>query len=618
MKRKLISLALALVLCLSLSLPAFAVPDSVEELLENISLVRNGAYDEESTPFASGKTVPMMSYDYETGESTTIDVEYSVFSKDDSWTLTHTGGAEYTVWLLCNTYEKNEEGLFDMGEHRAWRGDGFVDTALVANEEYGFVTELKPGESLTFSAESMRYEYYGSMTAYESGIPTAEDKGTGEYLYEIYINMDYPAEDTTTGLHTYFMIDESQTAAIKAELDKKPAQPQQPVQPAEATAAPTNFSMSAESKASFYNINNYLTAEATAMDEDPNAAPITTGAKNGLQLKDLRGLAYDDPKWDQLLDQMTLDDMNTLISLGGYQTNSVESIGKVRTNDNDGPASINNNFTGVGSVGFPSSVMIASTWNKEMAHDFGDSIGKMANEMNTSGWYAPAMNIHRTAFAGRNFEYYSEDGMLSGAIASNAVSGAKEHGVYSYMKHFALNDQEGNRLDKLCTWSNEQAIREIYLKPFEMCVKNYEGKSMAVMSAFNYIGYKYAGANPELLNTVLRDEWGFKGMVLTDYFGGYGYQDADIQIRNGGDFCLTPQMIEFSGLTDRTSGTSLQAARQACKNILYTTANSRAYANGAGGGLAGWEIAMYAISAVVILAAVAGEVMIIRGAKKKR
>ena len=240
MKRKLISLALALVLCLSLSLPAFAVPDSVEELLENISLVRNGAYDEESTPFASGKTVPMMSYDYETGESTTIDVEYSVFSKDDSWTLTHTGGAEYTVWLLCNTYEKNEEGLFDMGEHRAWRGDGFVDTALVANEEYGFVTELKPGESLTFSAESMRYEYYGSMTAYESGIPTAEDKGTGEYLYEIYINMDYPAEDTTTNLHTYFMIDESRTAAIKAELDKKPAQPQQPVQPAEATAAPTN------------------------------------------------------------------------------------------------------------------------------------------------------------------------------------------------------------------------------------------------------------------------------------------------------------------------------------------------------------------------------------------
>ena len=141
---------------------------------------------------------------------------------------------------------------------------------------------------------------------------------------------------------------------------------------------------------------------------------------------------------------------------------------------------------------------------------------------------------------------------------------------------------------------------------------------MAVMSAFNYIGYKYAGANPELLNTVLRDEWGFRGMVLTDYFGGYGYQDADIQVRNGNDFCLTPQMTEYSEMTDKTSATSLLAMRQACKNILYTTANSRAYANGAGGGLAGWEIAMYAISAVVILAAVAGEVVIVRNAKKKK
>lgn len=240
----------------------------------------------------------------------------------------------------------------------------------------------------------------------------------------------------------------------------------------QATAAPTNFSMSAEAKAGFYNISNYLTAESTAADEDPNAQPVTTGASNGLLLKDLRGLAYDDTKWDQLLDQMTLEDMNTLISLGGFQTNAIESIGKIRTNDNDGPASINNNFTHVGSVGFPAAVMIAATWNKELTHKFGDSIGQMEDEMDTSSWYAPAMNIHRTAFAGRNFEYYSEDGMLSGAIAANAVAGAKEHGVYAYMKHFALNDQEGNRNDMICTWSNEQAIREIYLKPFEMCVKD--------------------------------------------------------------------------------------------------------------------------------------------------
>ena len=381
-----------------------------------------------------------------------------------------------------------------------------------------------------------------------------------------------------------------------------------------AVAAPTNFEMAADVKAGFYNHTNY---DPTQFNNDSDVAP-TTGAKNGLTMMDVRGLDYDDPQWEKMLDQLSVEDMVNLIGIGGYQSVAIDSVGKTQQVDCDGPASINNNFTGKASIGFPAGVVIAATWNTDLAHDFGASIGKMADEMDVSGWYAPAMNIHRTSFSGRNFEYYSEDGYLSGAMASTAINGAAESGVYSFMKHFALNDQETHRTDMLCTWSNEQAIREIYLKPFEMCVKNYEGKSMAVMSAFNYIGNKYAGANPELLNKVLRDEWGFRGMVLTDYFGGYGYQDADIQIRNGGDFCLTPQMIEVGSLTDQTSGTSLQAARQACKNILYTTANSRAYANGAGGGLAGWEIAMYAISAAVILAAVAGEVMILRGAKKKQ
>ena len=382
----------------------------------------------------------------------------------------------------------------------------------------------------------------------------------------------------------------------------------------DAVAAPTDFEMAADVKAGFYNHTNY---DPTQFNNDGDAVP-TTGAKNGLTLMDLRGKEYDDPQWEKLLDQLTVDDMVELIGIGGYQSVAIDSVGKTQQVDCDGPASINNNFTGKASIGFPAGVVIAATWNVDLAHDFGASIGKMADEMDVSGWYAPAMNIHRTAFSGRNFEYYSEDGYLSGAMASNAVNGAAESGVYSFLKHFALNDQETHRTDMLCTWSNEQAIREIYLKPFEMCVKNYEGKSMAVMSAFNYIGHKYAGANPELLNTVLRDEWGFRGMVLTDYFGGYGYQDADIQIRNGGDFCLTPQQIEFSELTDKTSGTSLQAARQACKNILFTTANSRAYATGAAAGMAGWMMVMYAISAVVVLAAVACEVVLVRGYLKKK
>ena len=366
---------------------------------------------------------------------------------------------------------------------------------------------------------------------------------------------------------------------------------------AEATAAPASYEMSDELKASFINNGNYDPNEYNNADD----VMPTTGASNGLQLVDMRGVDYDDAQWDTFLDQLTINDMDTLIALGGYQTAAVPSIGKVQTYDCDGPASINNNFTGVGSVGFPSAVMIASTWNPDLASEFGRSIGKMADEMNTTGWYAPAMNNHRSAFAGRNFEYYSEDGVLSGKMAAKAIQGAEEFGVYAYMKHFALNDQEANRCDMLCTWADEQSIREIYLKPFEISVK--EGGCDAVMSSFNYIGHKWAGACDELLNKVLRDEWGFVGMVLTDYFGVYGYMDADQAIRNGTDFCLVNYDTATNHVTDTTSATGVQAMRQASKNILYTVVNSRAYAEeNLNMGMPTWQIV--AIAADVVLAAV--------------
>lgn len=268
----------------------------------------------------------------------------------------------------------------------------------------------------------------------------------------------------------------------------------------EATAAPTNFEMSDKAKETFYNNSNY---DPTKFDDDSDEMP-TTGAKNGLKLADMYGKDYDDADWDKLLDQLTFDDMDNLIANGGYGTQAVKSVGKVQLTDADGPASLNNNFTGVGSIGFPASTAFACTWNKDLAKQFGEMIGDMAHDMHVAGWYAPAMNIHRNAFSGRTFEYFSEDALLSGAIASNQIAGAKEKGVYSFMKHFAMNDQETKRTEMLCTWSNEQAMREIYLKPFEMSVK--EGGAQAVMSAFNYIGNTYAGGDAALLKTVLRDE----------------------------------------------------------------------------------------------------------------
>lgn len=373
----------------------------------------------------------------------------------------------------------------------------------------------------------------------------------------------------------------------------------------EATAAPTNFKMSDKAKETFYNNSNY---DPKKFDKDSDKMP-TTGAKNGLKLSDMYGKDYDDADWDKLLDQLTFDDMDNLIANGGYGTQALKSVGKIQLTDADGPASLNNNFTGVGSIGFPASTAFACTWNKDLAKQFGEMIGDMAHDMHVAGWYAPVMNIHRNAFSGRTFEYFSEDSLLSGVMASSEISGAKSKGVYSFMKHFALNDQETKRTEMLCTWTNEQAMREIYLKPFEMSVK--EGGAQAVMSSFNYIGNTYAGADSALLQTVLRGEWGFKGFVLTDYFGGYGYQNADQEVRAGNDSMLATTKIT-NHITDK-SATSVKAMRQAAHNILYTAANSWQYANGEPKVATPiWKTAMYVAWGVVAVLVIGLEFLTIK------
>ncbi len=361
---------------------------------------------------------------------------------------------------------------------------------------------------------------------------------------------------------------------------------------AEATAAPADFELPADAKATFYNNSNWNPEDFNNADD---VAP-TTGAKNGLKLEDMVGVDYNDAQWDTFLDQLTVADMDKLIALGGYQSAAVDSIGKVQAVDCDGPASINNNFTKQGSIGFPSAVMIAATWNTDLAHDFGTSIGKMADDMGVSGWYAPAMNIHRSAFAGRNFEYYSEDGVLSGAMASNAILGSQEQGVYAFMKHFALNDQETNRCGMLCTWSNEQAAREIYLKPFEMCVKadtvemNYVKDNgdgtysnatteipsvTGVMTSFNRVGYTWAGGNYNLITGLLRNEWGFHGFIITDNANTGVFMDAGQMIQAGADGKLTnlPSGARYTFNKDDVA--DYHYGREAIHNILYTIANSK-------------------------------------------
>jgi len=339
----------------------------------------------------------------------------------------------------------------------------------------------------------------------------------------------------------------------------------------EATAAPTNYSMSDTAQKDFYNVTNYVPTE------DKKAVMPETKAKNGVKLYDLAGKSYDDPQWNKLLDELSVEDMTKLVELGGYQTYGISSVKKLATIDADGPAGYSSFFSKLAGTPFPCATMIAATWNKDLAQARGVAMGEEGKELGVSGWYGPAMDIHRSAFAGRNFEYYSEDGTLAGKMAAQEISGAASKGVYAYMKHFALNDQETNRCNMLCTWATEQAIRQIYLKPFELSVK--EGKCTAVMSSFNYVGTEWAGGCTALLNNILRSEWGFRGMVLTDYFGGYGYMDADRGIRNGNDCMLSTTGESGATPDDITSATAVSAMRTASHDIMYTVVNSNAYAN---------------------------------------
>ena len=380
----------------------------------------------------------------------------------------------------------------------------------------------------------------------------------------------------------------------------------------EATAAPASAELG-EPYVSEYHLNSNFDKTTYLNDED---VMPTTGADNGLTLADMRDADYDDPRWEKLLDQLTVDEMANMIAMAGYQTAAMDSVGKVATLDFDGPAAINNNFTGVGSIGFPIEVVVASTWNKELAQAWGECMGKISQEMGAEGWYAPGMNTHRTAFGARNYEYFSEDGVLAGNMGAKAVEGARKYGVYSYIKHFAL--YEGNA-KMVSVWSNEQAIREIYLKPFEISVK--QGGANAVMVSWSFLGDKWTGESSNLMNTVLRDEWGFRGMALTDFFrnNGHGFMNADAALANGVDAMLSTFNGEENNVANPEHPTSVLQMRNACKNVMYTVVSSWAYdGEHEETGMENWKKAGIGIDIVMALFMAGMEVLVIRGYKKRK
>lgn len=357
-------------------------------------------------------------------------------------------------------------------------------------------------------------------------------------------------------------------------------------------------------------------AEAAAASHTDVEEPAW-GESTDLTLIDLRGLEYDDPKWDELLDSLDLDASADLLTSGAYNSAAVPEIGKIRSTDLDGPAGFSS-FINPGlwaGTAFPAEYLIGQTWNADLAHEMGEAIGEEALNMGVNGWYAPAMNLHRSPFAGRNFEYYSEDPVLSGVLAAQTQNGALTRGVVTYPKHFALNDQETNRVEAkgIATWATEQTIRELYLKPFEIPVKTVSGEiayydadgveqtttigATGMMSSFNRIGATWAGGSEALMHEILREEWGFRGSVITD-FNLYDFMYVDqAWAAQGTDLQLTFE--NSKQVADVDSPYAQQNIRTAMHNVLYTSANSNAVNGMASGATLQYHRATWETGALV-------------------
>ncbi|HEM5309994.1 TPA: glycoside hydrolase family 3 protein [Streptococcus suis] len=364
--------------------------------------------------------------------------------------------------------------------------------------------------------------------------------------------------------------------------------------------------------------------------DNPDATMPQTGVDNGLTLAMMREVDFDDPLWDTFLDQLSPEEMYDLVRIGGYQTQAIASVGVPATVHVDGPAYVGvAGLTGVTTkektYAWSSEILLASTWNTDILYNMGQLIGEDAlaqEELNFAGWYAPAMNIHRTAFSGRNFEYYSEDSFLSGQMGAATTKGATEKGLITFIKHFALNDQETSRA-ALLTFANEQAIREVYLAPFEESV--VEGGALGIMAGMNRVGIAWAGNHTGLMTNVVRNEWGFDGIVVTDQASfpeAFPFMAIRGGLEAGTDLYLNTGTDNWQIEDYQNNPTVITQLRTASKHILYAVSRSLAM-----NGLSStsvvkkvvplWQIWMYSADVVIAIIVGGGIYFLSRNFKKK-
>ena len=277
--------------------------------------------------------------------------------------------------------------------------------------------------------------------------------------------------------------------------------------------------------------------------------------------------------WNKILSQVSLKEALDVINTNSFMNSEgVPSAGRPTLVDADGAQQIGGTAgveTGVVGTAYPSPFVTAQCWSINLTYSMGKSYGIDMQNVNRDGTYAFVANIHRSPFGGRNFENFSEDPFLCGKQAAAACRGVAVIGKYCYMKHFAVNDQEFERVG-LYTWLTEQALREVYLKPFQECVRN--GNMVAVMTSFNRVGATWAGGSEAMISGVLRNEWQFHGMIVTDYCEGKPIMDQSQAVRAGSNYGMSMSYTDGSAneLPSTSSSARLQwRLRDSVKEVIY-------------------------------------------------
>ncbi|OZG69491.1 glycoside hydrolase family 3 protein [Bifidobacterium eulemuris] len=449
-----------------------------------------------------------------------------------------------------------------------------VEKAAVSLVGYAKTDELQPGESQTLTVEVSVEDLASYDSTYENadGTTGAYMLDAGEYVFSVRANAHESYGQVSGHMQEQYFF----SGDNKRSTDDQQAYNQFD------DAARGIYLSRQNGFANYADAMNSVSSElkSTAFEDDPNAydesydTMVTQTMQEGvdyavdgdLTLADMADVDYDDEQWQELISQLTLDELQALVEDSAYSSPEIKSIDKPETTDADGPLGIAWMFgSDLKGVAYPSIPLLAATFNTELAQEFGAQMSDQCHSLGLTGWNAPAMNMHRWAFSGRNYEYYSEDSYLSGRMAADVVEVTRENGLNTYIKHFALNDQETERSGRLHTYSNEQAIREIYLKPFEMAVK--DGGTTALMNSMNFIGDDWVGTSEALMTEVLRDEWGFRGKTVTD-------MPEDELVRGSADAALragTDAWLLIGGGVDVRCETDadIYYLQQAAHHILY-------------------------------------------------